>query len=351
MAAPNSTYVAMFPLQEQIWDSLLNIPLAAGVVKFFQDSARTVAKDVYAQTGSPGSYVYTSIGSELTLSSIGTFVNPNDGTNIIPFLWPFHGDPASPPSPLVAESYFIQVFSAEDIDTPQFTVQDWPPNSGSSASLSGITTVNVQTFLTPGSTAYTPTPGMTYCVVQVLGGGGGGGGCAISGAGNVTAGGPGGAGAYSEGFYPAATIGTSQTVVVGAGGTAGATTPSAGGNGGASAFGTLLTAPGGTGGADGVASNTYYVIGGGAGGVAGVGGYLNSPGQSGSYSFGFYPVAVSGVPGSTPYGSGSQTSTGSAAAGSGYGAGGGAGSDNNAGAARSGAAGRGGFVIVTEYIS
>lgn len=353
-AAPNSTYVYMSPLQQLIWDKDLNVPLAGGIVKFWSDAAFTVPKNVYAQNQT-APFAFVSVGATLTLSIIGTFVNPNDGTNFIPFMWPFQGDPATPPSPLVSEPYFIQVFSSSNV--LQFTLSDWPPNAEAIQTSTSFTSVNVQTFSVAGATTYTPITGMQYCIVQVLGAGGGGGGAGAAGAGLVTLGGAGGAGAYSEGIFSAVTIGVSQVVTVGTGGANGAAGANAGAAGTASSLGALLTAPGGSGGAASSAASQSAAKAGAAGGVAGTGGYLNAPGMRGGLGFGLYAdspgaaaVLATGAPGSTPYGSGTQTTAGAAAAGSGYGAGGGAGSAFNSGAV-AGASGRSGLVIITEYVS
>lgn len=90
-------------------------------------------------------------------------------------------------------------------------------------------TINVQLFSTPGAFTYTPTAGMTYIRVRMIGAGGGGGGA--TGAVNQTAAGGGGASGGAYEFYcTAAQIGASKTGSIGTGGTAGANT---GGNGGA----------------------------------------------------------------------------------------------------------------------
>lgn len=84
--------------------------------------------------------------------------------------------------------------------------------------------------------------------VRVQAGGGGSGGAAPTAAGETSIGGAGGGGAYAERFITdVAALSASETITVGAGGTAGATTPTAGGTGGtSSAFGAV--AAGGVGG-------------------------------------------------------------------------------------------------------
>jgi hypothetical protein len=104
--------------------------------------------------------------------------------------------------------------------------------------------IGVQVFTANGT--YTPTPGMVTAVIEDQGGGGAGAGLATPSAGNVSLGAPGTSGSYAKGRFTAAAIGASQAVTVGAGGTAASNT--AGGNGGTSSVGSLITAPGGVGG-------------------------------------------------------------------------------------------------------
>lgn len=82
----------------------------------------------------------------------------------------------------------------------------------------GITKVVTRVFTT--NATYTPTSGMVYATVQIVGGGGGGGGYGNAGA-NATAGGGGAGGGYAQKTYTAAQIGVSKAVVIGAGGSGG----------------------------------------------------------------------------------------------------------------------------------
>lgn len=103
---------------------------------------------------------------------------------------------------------------------------------------------DVQAFTTAGTTSWTKPTGAKYVEVTVIGGGGAGGsGTPVN---NVIGGGGGGWG-YKR--FDASALGATETIVVGAGGVAGANN-TAGGSGGYSAFGTtvLLRADGGTGG-------------------------------------------------------------------------------------------------------
>lgn len=130
------------------------------------------------------------------------------------------------------------------------------------------------TYYTAASSSYTKaTNAPAYIEVEVWGAGGGGGGCSASGQG----GGGGGAGGFSRKKILYATLGASETVTVGAGGTAGANTGGTGGTGGTSSFGAHCSATGGSGG---VGNTSNISVAGGAGG-SGASGNLNLTGQAG----------------------------------------------------------------------
>lgn len=222
-----------------------------------------------------------------------------------------------------------------------------------------VSSVVKQVFTTSGT--YTPTSGMLYCVVEVVGGGGGGGGTQATGASTAACGAGGGSGNYTTAVFSAATIGPSQTVTIataaagGIGGNQGAT-------GGTCSFGSLLTALGGTGGFFGTSSASGTTIGG-TGGTGGTGAAINGMGQPGTNGFWISgQIIVSGTGGSTLYGGSPATMSGiytgnvtNGANATGYGAGGGgafSGTNSGSGsAAGNGGTGGTGIVIITEYIS
>lgn len=135
-------------------------------------------------------------------------------------------------------------------------------------------------FKTSGSFTKATYPGLYAIEVEVVGGGGGVAGLAAT-DGTHWAFGPGGAGGgYAKVVILAASLGTSETVTVGAGGTAGTTSGSDGGDGGTTSFGAFVSATGG--GAGNYASTTTS-----AGGHA-FGG--KSPGNPG----GTYDIGIPG---------------------------------------------------------
>jgi hypothetical protein len=199
---------------------------------------------------------------------------------------------------------------------------------------------------TPGSGTYTPTSGMTQCIVECLGGGGGGS-SSVTVPGNIASGGYGGnAGGYCKKLFDAAAIGASQPYVIGAGGVGGANTGSGhpGTDGAATTFGTspFLTANGGPG-----ATGSTTLVGG-----LGVGGDLNLQGGTGGFSYVQQPGSppgnyIGGIGGSCTYGTAAPSFPSTPVIqGSGYGFGGG-------GSTYSGYGGDGGsgLIIITEYIS
>jgi len=190
--------------------------------------------------------------------------------------------------------------------------------------------------LTSTNTAYSIPA--TKIKVTVLGGGGGSGGSRDANDTNGKSGGAGGGGAAIQ-VISDLTIGNTLNITVGAGGTAGATTPTSGGTGGTSSVAsgtqsiTTVSATGGaaSGGGDGGFSA------GGAGGI-GSGGLLNIRGSAG-----FDPsIYMPATGGGSFLGGDSKTST----AGSQYG--GGAGGSNSGNQPAVGLAGAAGVVIV-EY--
>lgn len=230
---------------------------------------------------------------------------------------------------------------------------------------SGFTSVVIQTFTGDGT--YTPTAGMKYCVVEVVGGGGGGASAVDTSmtTGSASGGGGGGAGGYAREVFSAATIGASKSVTVGAAGAAGSA--SDGGTGGTSDLGGLVQATGGVGGSRTESSPNGYLSTA-MGGLAGVGsgGNVNNYSQSGGAAFSaaitvgavqIPQYGISGQGGSSMYGSGGRSaisdpngaSTPTGNAGLGYGSGGSGGTGDGITFA-DGGAGTAGIVIVTEYI-
>lgn len=189
--------------------------------------------------------------------------------------------------------------------------------------------------------------------VRVQGGGGGGGGAAASSSGNTSLGTGGGGGGYAESIVPVASLSASETVTVGAGGSA--TSGGSGGTGGSSSFGAHAVASGGGGGA--VKPNNAYApyVQAGAGG-AGSAGDFRCGGGAGSSGASADTLGSGGGGGSSQLGGGGRgfaTGSGSSSAvgepGANYGGGGGGAFSTTGGAARAGGAGAPGVVIVEVF--
>ncbi len=222
-------------------------------------------------------------------------------------------------------------------------------NSSGTLAMRALSVV-IQTFTASGT--YTPTTGMLYCIVELVGSGGGGGGTAATGATTFAVAAGGGGGEYGIGVFSASTIGASQTVTIGAAGTAGAAGNNAGGAGNTTSLGSLLTAAGGSGGAGGgaFAGATNK---GPAGGTGGTGVSFHTPGGAGGTGFCNLTanIIVGGAGGTSRYSEGTQNAvveTGIAA--TGKGGGGGGASQGANGGTLAGAAGTAGFVVVTEFV-
>lgn len=197
----------------------------------------------------------------------------------------------------------------------------------------GLRTPVVQVFESSG--IYTPTSGVRYVIVEVVGGGGGG-----RQAGSDSGASGGGGGGYSRKLIPVTDLGVTETVTVGAGGGNEA-------NGGTSSFGSHCQATGGQ-----TGSNDRK----GGNGGAGSGGDINSNGNgggsggegfSGSSSVGRF----GGHGGGSVFGGGAEAdqaqSTGTNA--TGYGGGGAGGCTGSSSGNAAGGSGYAGVVIVTEY--
>lgn len=207
-------------------------------------------------------------------------------------------------------------------------------------------------FSTPGVTTFNKAdyPGLCRVFIQAQGGGGGSAGADAAAAQCIAR--PGGAGgAYAEVLVNASSLGVSESVTVGAGGTAGGTA-SSGGAGGTSSFGGLAVAPGGDGGTAFMLSGTAADTSSGVAG-AGVGGAVGSVVIGGGPSDGAIRLtgtaALSGAGGSSHLGFGGfpRGTEGDGALGRGFG--GGASGALSYGASVAGEAGQQGIVIVWLY--
>lgn len=217
----------------------------------------------------------------------------------------------------------------------------------------GITKVLQQVFTSSGT--YTPTTNLAYAIVEVVAGGGGGG-CPND-AGGTHIGGGGGSGEYARAVLDSATVGASQAITVGTGGS-GASGSGIGPGGNPSSFGSIIICNGGSGG--GVAVSTSLAAGGagGSGGTVPGNGFLAS-GANGEPGYDVNPNLLGGSGGNSYFGGAGASVYSPVTAGainglpgSSYGAGGGGGLTNvSSSLSAQGGAGFNGIVIVTEFIA
>ena len=220
--------------------------------------------------------------------------------------------------------------------------------------ISNASVVYLRTLVFTSIQTYTPSAGLAWARVTVVGGGGGGGGVATTSTTQLAAGSGGGGGGQGIRTVTAAQIGANQTVIIGAAGTA--TAGSAGGNGGQSSFGALCVANGGNGGTLGTANGGFLFV----AGVNGGGTSSCDIGITGSGSgFGLVSSITAtntaatispGIGGAGYMGGGIGLGTTSPSAATTYGAGGNGAAASESQSAIAGGAGFQGVVIVEEYV-
>lgn len=321
----------------------------AGALPSWQAAAssgiNTINGDSGSVTGSTVTFTGASTGltfsgASTTMTLGGTLVVSNGGTGTSSF---------NINGPVIANTTSSGALSSVTLTNQKFLVG----NTSAAPTAKGLS-INVQVFTSSGT--YTPTAGMLYCIVECQGGGGGGGGAAATGASTVAAGGGGGGGGYARKTVSAATIGASQTVTIGAGGTAGSSSGGNGGNGGTTSLGAIVSAAGGLGGAGGAAGTNCFS--GGGGPSTGSGGDVNSYGTGGGWGWGTFATlsAMGGTGGASALGGGAQSviangSGGSPGQGGGpYGGGGSGASLSTSQSGGEGGAGGAGIMLITEYV-
>lgn len=249
-------------------------------------------------------------------------------------------------------------------------VTSWNGETGIVTYTPKAISVRQQVFTSSGT--YTPTSGMVFCIIEACAGGGGGG--AANGTNQeACSGGGGGGGLGVRAVFSAAAIGSSQVITVGSPGAGGTVSSSTGGSGGTTTVGSLISVGGGVGGGGSNSGGSPFGVGGAGGSTCTVTGQIGSffqqnggtggQGPLFSYSttgFNFYLACGLGggsmfsppSPGTCNYfqmgGGGNPPLQGPQAAM--WGGGGGGGMSGSTTATANGGAGRGGIVIITEFI-
>ena len=119
-------YIPVSYFQQYFVDKDTGLPLAGGVVSFYQDSARTNPKPMYQLTGTPPNYTYVPLPTTMTLNSVGTFEDLS-GNDIIPYFYPYDADGN-------VDLYYVTVFNADGV--AQFT-RTGIPNIGTEETITG----------------------------------------------------------------------------------------------------------------------------------------------------------------------------------------------------------------------
>lgn len=229
--------------------------------------------------------------------------------------------------------------------SPTFTGTTTVANITATGTITGFSgrLLGVQSFTSGGT--YTPTSGTGRVIIECVGGGGGGGGTAATSTGQSAIGQAGSSGSYARVYW---TSPSSQTVTIGAAGTA--ASGSAGGNGGTTSLGSIVSCPGGIGGSLGAATSNVSAFTTGAAAqassptVSGATTLITSRGNQGTYSIVLNSnFSLNGQGGISPLSAGGGQVTG------GTGAGGASGAAGASSAATAGTAGAAGQIIIYEY--
>ncbi len=109
--ALDARFVLAYHFEEQLVDKDTGLPLSGGEVRFFQDTARTVPKDVYILAGSPPNYTYTNIGPVVDLDTAGLISYNNN--NIALYFFPYDGNQQT--STNTVELYYYEAYSSGGI--------------------------------------------------------------------------------------------------------------------------------------------------------------------------------------------------------------------------------------------
>lgn len=282
------------------------LPTTSGVVQRFLVGATNTGNSTYAPDGLPPSPIFglggqELQGNEIVAGGIATLVSYigsllNDGS-LCWVLFECTGG-AQQVAPAIASEQAMQFGQATGrlLRTLVYTRIDGVQN----------VSINGEDPTTTGATTYIPGPFMSTAIFKVQGGGGAGAGATGATSTTVSLGAPGGAGAYAEGMYTAAQIGISQVIAVGAGGLS--TSGSSGNDGGTSSVGTLVVAPGGSGGGTVTAVTPPIFQGNGVGSNATTGANIYAiRGVSGTVSSAISTsdsAMIAGNGGSTPFGAG-----------------------------------------------
>lgn len=132
----DTRFIPLYYLQEVIVDKTTGAVLSGGTLSFYSDINRNVPKQVYMISGTPPNYQYTAIGTQVTLSSVGT---PTDGSgnDIAIYVFPYDGTPATTTNTL--DLYYIVAQNSSG--TQQWT-REGVPNLAADSTPSAVNVAN-----------------------------------------------------------------------------------------------------------------------------------------------------------------------------------------------------------------
>lgn len=141
MAINKDLLIAPISFQEFLIDND-GTPMSNGTITCYRDSARTVLKNWYYQTGNPGAYNYLALPNPLTLSASGTVCDAN-GVDTLPFFYPYDESNES-----LSQPYYIVI--KNESESYQITRANFPffnVNSGGGGGGGGSSVNNSENYL------------------------------------------------------------------------------------------------------------------------------------------------------------------------------------------------------------
>jgi hypothetical protein len=103
--ALSDLYVPLTLINEYFVDKDTGLPLAAGTLSFYRDTARSTPKPVYQLVLVGADYQYVALPNPVTLSSVGTAMD-SGGNNVAIYAYPFFENPAT--GELTLDLYYLE---------------------------------------------------------------------------------------------------------------------------------------------------------------------------------------------------------------------------------------------------
>ena len=162
--ALSDLYIPLTSLNQYFVDKDTGLPLAAGTLSFYRDTARSTPKPVYQLVLVGADYQYVALPNPVTLSSVGTCMD-SGGNNVLVYGYPYVEDPET--GELTLDLYYIV---CEDFSGVQQWIREAVPNIVSGNNPAGVNQDDLnqlsnpqfsQYFLQDAATTLTLTGSMT----------------------------------------------------------------------------------------------------------------------------------------------------------------------------------------------